>query len=182
MILPIRSHICAVSKNVIYKSIMDNGIIFSPVRIEERRKTDIRAGDTVRVWQRIQEGERKRLQAFEGLVIARKHGTEAGATFTVRRIASGVGVERVFPLYSPLIQKIELVRRSKVRRAKLYYIRDRAAREVRKKMKAMRQAEITLADESVAQDGGEAALEAGPHDAGEKKVIMPAEQHVDTDK
>lgn len=135
---------------MIYKDIMQNEVIFSPVHIEERRMLNIRAGDTVRVWQRIQEGERKRLQAFEGLIIARKHGAEAGATFTVRRTASGVGVERVFPLYSPLIQKIELISRSKVRRAKLYYIRDRAAREVRRKMKAIRQVETTLADEDVA--------------------------------
>ena len=113
-------------------------ILFSPVNMEERRKLDIRPGDTVRVWQRIKEGGKTRLQAFEGLVLARKHGKEPGATFTVRKVVGGVGVERIFPLYLPTIEKIELIRRSKVRRAKLYYIRDRAAKETRKKMKQVR--------------------------------------------
>lgn len=112
--------------------------IFSPVNIEERKKIDLRAGDTVRVWQKIQEKGKTRLQAFEGLVIARKHGAEAGATFTVRKIASGVGVEKIFPLYSPVIDKIEILRRAKVRRSKLYYIRDKSAKEIRKKMRSLR--------------------------------------------
>jgi large subunit ribosomal protein L19 len=118
----------------------------SPVNITERKGWDIRSGDTIRVWQKVKEGNKTRLQAFEGLVIARKHGTEAGATFTVRKTASGVGVEKIFPLYSPMIDKIELVRRSKVRRAKLYYIRDKAAREIRKKMKQIRFESQTLKD------------------------------------
>lgn len=113
-------------------------IEFSPVNIKERAKLDIRPGDIVRVWQRVKEGNKTRLQAFEGLVLARKHGTESGATFTVRKVAGGFGVERIFPLYSPSIEKIELVRRSKVRRAKLYYIREKAAHAARKKMKQMR--------------------------------------------
>ena len=110
---------------------------FSPVNTEERAKMDIRPGDTVRVWQKIQEKDKTRLQAFEGLVIARKHGREPGGTFTVRKIASGVGTERIFPLYSPVIDKIEIVRRAKVRRAKLYYIRDKSAKEIRRKMKGL---------------------------------------------
>lgn len=118
----------------------------SPVNITDRKGWDIRSGDTIRVWQKVKEGNKTRLQAFEGLVIARKHGTEAGATFTVRKTASGVGVEKIFPLYSPMIDKVELVRRSKVRRAKLYYIRDKAAREIRKKMKQIRFEAQTLKD------------------------------------
>ena len=110
---------------------------FSPVNTEERAKMDIRPGDTVRVWQKIQEKDKTRLQAFEGLVIARKHGREPGGTFTVRKIASGVGTERIFPLYSPVIDKIEIVRRAKVRRAKLYYIRDKSGKEIRRKMKGL---------------------------------------------
>ncbi|MEK7147721.1 MAG: 50S ribosomal protein L19, partial [Patescibacteria group bacterium] len=94
--------------------------VISPVNIEERQKLDLRAGDTIKVWQKIVEKGKTRLQAFEGLVLARKHGKEAGATFTVRRVASGVGVEKIFPLYSPVIDKIEVLKRSKVRRAKLY--------------------------------------------------------------
>ncbi|MDO8558844.1 MAG: 50S ribosomal protein L19 [bacterium] len=86
-------------------------------------KTDIRAGDTVRVYQKIKEGEKERLQAFEGLVLARKHGSEAGATITVRKEISGIGVERIFPLHSPIIDKIEVLKKGKPRRAKLYYLR-----------------------------------------------------------
>ncbi|MBI2108944.1 MAG: 50S ribosomal protein L19 [Parcubacteria group bacterium] len=113
-------------------------ITLSPVNINERRALLIRAGDTVRVWQKIKDEKGKiRLQAFEGLVIARKHGREPGATFTVRKIASGVGVEKIFPLYSPVIDKIEVIRRSKVRRSKLYYIREKTAREIRRKMKGL---------------------------------------------
>src|SRR3989344_2924816 len=110
---------------------------FSPVNIDERAKLPVRSGDTVRVWQKIQEKGKTRLQAFEGLVIARKHGREPGATFTVRRVASGVGVEKIFPLYSPVIDKIEILRRSRVRRAKLYYIRHKSAKNIRRKMKGL---------------------------------------------
>jgi len=112
-------------------------IKISPVNIEHRRTLDIRPGDTVRVWTKVEEKGKTRLQAFEGLVLARKHGAEAGATFTVRKVSSGVGVERIFPLYSPSIDKIELVRRAKTRRSKLYYIREKAAKEIRRKMKSL---------------------------------------------
>lgn len=119
------------------------GITISSVNTEERKNLDLRAGDTVRVWQRITERvkekdkikEKTRLQAFEGLVLARKHGREAGASFTVRRVIDGVGVERIFPLYAPTIDKIEILKRAKVRRAKLYYIRKQAAKEIRKAMR-----------------------------------------------
>jgi len=119
-------------------------IPFSPVNIEERKKLDIRPGDTIRVWQRIKEGDKSRLQAFEGLIIARKHGREPGATFTVRKVSQGIGVERIFPLYSPSIEKIELISRSKVRRAKLYYVREKAAREMKKKMKKLQRVEEVM--------------------------------------
>ncbi|MCR4281190.1 MAG: 50S ribosomal protein L19, partial [Candidatus Kaiserbacteria bacterium] len=79
---------------------MANTVTTSPVDMEARKTLDIRPGDTVRVWQKIEEKGKIRLQAFEGLVLARKHGREAGGTFTVRRVASGVGVEKVFPLYT----------------------------------------------------------------------------------
>lgn len=110
-------------------------IKISPVNMDSRKKLGIRAGDTVRVWQKIQEKGKTRLQAFEGLVLARKHGNEAGATFTVRKIASGVGVEKIFPLYSPAIDKIEIVKRSKVRRAKLYHIRKKVAKDIKRQMR-----------------------------------------------
>lgn len=119
---------------------MATAIKISPVDMDARKKLDFRAGDTVRVWQKIKEGEKFRLQAFEGLVLARKHGSEAGATFTVRRVTSGVGVEKIFPLYSPLVDKIEVLKRSKVRRAKLYHIRKKAAKEISRQMRNIRTA------------------------------------------
>jgi large subunit ribosomal protein L19 len=106
--------------------------------MDARKNLDLRPGDTVRVMQKIEEKGKTRLQAFEGLVLARKHGTEAGATFTVRRVASGVGVEKIFPLYSPMIDKIEIIKRARVRRAKLYYMREKAAREARRQLRRSR--------------------------------------------
>ncbi len=100
---------------------------------------EIHSGDTVKVQQKIKEGDKERLSAFEGLVIAKKHGQGISGTFTVRKIVDGIGVERIFPLHSPVIATIEVLRRSNVRRAKLYYIRDKAAREVRRKMKLLRE-------------------------------------------
>ncbi len=115
---------------------MKTTITFAPGDLEARKALDFSSGDTVRVWNKIKEADGKtRLQAFEGMVLARKHGTEMGATFTIRRVASGVGVERVYPLFSPMIDKIELVRRSRTRRSKLYYVREKAIRDVRRKLK-----------------------------------------------
>ncbi len=108
--------------------------IISSANIDERQKLDIRSGDTVKVTQRIVEGDKSRLQVFEGLVLAVKHGSEAGSTFTVRKTLSGVGVEKIFPRYTPSIEKIEIMKRSKVRRSKLYYVRDKAAREISRQM------------------------------------------------
>lgn len=117
--------------------VMQNiAIQFTPVDVESRKKIDVKSGDTIRVWSKIIEKGKTRLQAFEGLVLARKHGAEAGATITVRKVSNGVGVERIFPLYSPNVDKIEIVKKSRARRSKLYYIRDKAARDVRRKMKA----------------------------------------------
>ena len=89
-------------------------------------------GDTVRVHVHIKEGNRERIQVFEGTVIAKKHGG-IEETFTVRRISYGIGVEKVFPLHSPVIEKIETVRTGKVRRAKLYYLRDRVGKSAKVK-------------------------------------------------
>lgn len=89
-------------------------------------------GDTVRVHVRIQEGDKSRIQVFEGTVIARKHGG-VSETFTVRRLSHGCGVERVFPLHSPVVEKVEVVRLAKVRRAKLYYLRERVGKAAKTK-------------------------------------------------
>jgi large subunit ribosomal protein L19 len=100
---------------------------------EEARKTNIptfQAGDTVRVHVRVIEGEKERIQVFEGVVIARKGGSSR-ETFTVRKISYGLGVERIFPLHSPMIDKIDVVRSGRVRRAKLYYLRSKKGRAAR---------------------------------------------------
>ncbi len=89
-------------------------------------------GDTVRVHVRIKEGDKSRIQVFEGTVIARKHGG-ISETFTVRRVAHGCGIERVFPIHSPAVSKVEVVRNGKVRRAKLYYLRDRVGKAAKVK-------------------------------------------------
>ncbi len=114
-----------------------NKNVISTVNTEERKSMDLRSGDTIRVWQKVKEKDKTRLQAFEGLVLSRKHGSEAGATFTVRKVVDGVGVERIFPLYSPMIDKIEVLRRSKVRRAKLYFIREKASKEIKRQMRRL---------------------------------------------
>lgn len=114
-----------------------SNIKLSPVDMDARRKLDFKSGDTIRVWSKIKDEKGKfRTQAFEGMVLARKHGTEIGATFTVRRVASGVGVERIFPIYSPMIDKIEIVKRARARRSKLYYVRTKAVKDVRRKMRS----------------------------------------------
>ena len=100
---------------------------------DEQLKSDIpefRPGDTVRVSVKVVEGTKERIQAYEGVVIGRK-GTGIHETFTVRRTSYGVGVERVFPIHSPRIDKIEVLRRGRVRRAKLYYLRDRTGKAAR---------------------------------------------------
>ncbi len=91
---------------------------------------EFRAGDTVKVHVRVVEGGRERVQVFEGVVIAR-NGEGLRASFTVRKVSFGVGVERVFPLHAPIIQKIEVTRRGDVRRAKLYYLRERSGKSAR---------------------------------------------------
>ena len=92
----------------------------------------LKVGNTVRVHQRIKEGNRERIQVFEGIII-KKQGGGVNATFTVRRIASGVGVEKTFLIHSPLVEKVELVRVGKARRAKLYYLRDRVGKAAKTK-------------------------------------------------
>lgn len=90
---------------------------------EKTARPEFRPGYTVKVHQKIKEGDKERIQVFEGIVIARPGGKNINATFTVRKISDGVGVERIFPLHSPTIAKIEVVKKAKVRRAKLYYLR-----------------------------------------------------------
>ena len=107
---------------------------------QEWMRTDLppfRAGDTVRVNVRVREGDKERLQAFEGVCIARR-GSGVSATFTVRKISNGIGVERIFPLHSPMIGDIAVVRRGMVRRAKLYYLRNLTGKATRIKERKVR--------------------------------------------
>ena len=142
-----------------------NKIKLSPVDMEARRALSFRAGDTVRVWSKIAEEKistkankksektfKFRLQSFEGVVLARKHGGEIGATFTVRKIASGVGVERIFPLHSTMIDKIEVTKKARARRSKLYYIRTKAVKDVRRKMRSV--ANVAEAEEATEEVKG----------------------------
>ncbi|TSC91311.1 MAG: large subunit ribosomal protein L19 [Parcubacteria group bacterium Gr01-1014_2] len=102
-----------------------------------REIPEIQPGWTIKIFQKIKEGGKERVAPFEGIVIAKKHGKEVGGTFTVRKIISGVGVEKIFPIHSPTIEKIEIVKKAKVRRAKLYYLREKSRKETRRKLKAI---------------------------------------------
>jgi large subunit ribosomal protein L19 len=102
------------------------------------------------VHQKIREGDKERIQVFEGLVLARKHGKEAGATITVRKVISGIGVERIFPLHSPTLQKIEIMKSGKVRRSKLYYLRRLKGKKARLKKKEF--AEVITEEKPVTEE------------------------------
>jgi large subunit ribosomal protein L19 len=142
-----------------------SGVKISPVNMKERAALGLRSGDTVRVWQNIIElksgkaankkevvTKNMRKQAFEGLILAVKHGTEAGAMFTVRKVSSGVGVEKIFPLYSPMIDSVEVLRRTRTRRSKLYFIRRKASSEVKRAMRRQQMVPkmVAMADDEVA--------------------------------
>ena len=158
---------------------MNEQTVISPVNIEARKELGIKSGDTVRVTQKIKETGKVRLQVFEGIVLSVKHGHEAGSTFTVRKVASGVGVEKTFPLFSPMIDKIEIVKRTKTRRAKLYYIRKKAAKEIRR---AMRKAYMMgVATESDIAEKEKAAAEAEA-EANKEEVEKEVEDKTETQK
>jgi len=164
--------------------------VISPVKVSERAKLGIRAGDTVRVEQKIIEVKKgkgadkkektiktARTQAFEGLVLSVKHGTEAGASFTVRATLSGIGVEKIFPLYSPAIESITIVRRSKVRRAKLYFIREKAAKEVRRQLRNMRMMNVTT-DETIVEPTPEEVAAPAPEEAPAEEPVVEEKTEV----
>jgi len=104
--------------------------------LEESIEKQLQPGAKVRVWERIKEGEKERQTPFEGIIITRKHGNEIGATFTVRTILQEVGVEKIYPIQSPNILRIEIISpQKKVRRSKLYYLRELSNKKVREKLK-----------------------------------------------
>src|SRR6059058_6477063 len=115
------------------------------------------AGDTVRVMVRVREGDKERLQAFEGVCIARRGGG-VSATFTVRKISNGVGVERIFPVHSPMIADISVVRRGRVRRAKLYYLRQLTGKATR--IRERKAKVLVPGSDTVAETGGGTGVEA----------------------
>lgn len=118
---------------------MNTSINLSPVNVEERKALNFKSGDVLKVATKVKEGKDKfRIQNFEGLCLARKHGTEAGATFTVRKLSGDIAVERIFPLYSPMIDSIKVVRSNKTRKSKIYFVRTKAAKETRKKLKTVK--------------------------------------------
>jgi large subunit ribosomal protein L19 len=155
--------------------------IVSPVKTKERADLGVRSGDTVRVWQKIQEKDKIRLQAFEGIVLAVKHGSEAGSTFTVRRTSGGVGIEKIFPLYSPMIDKIEIVKRAKVRRAKLYHLREKAAKEIRRQMRNANLTQISTTSD-IEENAKAEKEEKAKKEQIEKEVVEKKEEEVKAEK
>ncbi len=114
---------------------MDNRLIAFNRALRRTDLPDLRAGDVVRIHRKIKEGSKERVQVFEGMVIAVKAGQSAAPSITVRKVSFGVGVEIVFPLHSPQVEKVELVKRTRARRSKLYYVRDKSAKVLSKKLK-----------------------------------------------
>ena len=155
---------------------------------------DLKVGDTVRVHQKIKEGNRERIQVFEGIIIKKQNGG-VNATFTVRKISYGVGVEKTFLVHSPLVEKVEVVRVGKARRAKLYYLRDRIGKAAKTKENAaarIENKEITVKEDLVEEPVAEEApvseevvtpVEAAPEEAPATETEAPAvEETVDTVK
>lgn len=147
--------------------------------MDVRKNLDMKSGDTVRVHQKIQDkGGKTRIQIFEGMILARKNGAEAGATFTVRRVAGGYGVEKIFPLYSPMIDKIEVIKRSKVRRSKLYHIRETALKQISKRFKMMF---VDFKTEEPVEEVEEEVKEDAVEEKAEDATKNPVEEKTETE-
>ena len=143
----------------------------TPVNVQSRRDLQLSSGDTVRVSQKIIEKGKTRIQVFEGTIIAVKHGTEPGSTFTVRRTGTdGITVEKIFPLYSPLIDKIEVVRRVKTRRAKLYFLRTKTRKKQKEKLRR-----ADLVQESSVSEMTEAKKQEEAQKAEEERIAAEKE-------
>lgn len=150
----------------------------------KNRIPDLKVGDTVRVHQRIKEGNRERIQVFEGIII-KKQGGSVNATFTVRRIAYGVGVEKTFLVHSPLVEKVEVVRVGKARRAKLYYLRDRVGKAAKTKENIGAKIEakyIDVKEELVEEPAVESAPEEAPAVETETPVVEEVTDTVSEEK
>ena len=121
---------------------------------QQKKLPDLRPGDTIKVHQKIKEGDKERIQIFEGLIIGKKHGSGINATITVRKVVAGVGVERVYLIHSPAIEKIEVLRHGKVRRSKLYYLRTAKGKKARLKKKDFA---VAIAPETIEESISEEA-------------------------
>ena len=119
---------------------------------------DIRVGDVIKVFRKIKEGSKERLQAFQGTVIAMRGGQSSSPTITVRKVSFGVGVELVLPLYSPQIDKIEFVKRTRARRAKLYFVRDKSVKVLSKKLKEVKLKKVVIPEEGIVEEVTEEVL------------------------
>lgn len=137
---------------------------------------DVRPGDIVRIHQRIKEGNKERIQIFEGLVLARKHGKGISSTITVRRVISGIGVEKIFPINSPTISKIEIIKRSKVRRAKLYFLRKAKGKKARLKQKDFSSKVYERQEETPEEEPGKETKEKPKEELGEETKEDPKEE------
>jgi large subunit ribosomal protein L19 len=126
----------------------------------EREFVKLHVGDLVKVHQKVVEGNKERIQIFEGTIIAKHGETEPSATFTVRKVSYGIGVERIFPIYTPTVVKIEVVKRQKVRRAKLFYLRDSIGKKNRLKERAKK--ETTVATKVVKSKAKETPIKSEP--------------------
>jgi large subunit ribosomal protein L19 len=166
----------------------DQQKVISPVNVEKRQEINIQTGDTVRVIEKIDNGgDDFRREPFEGIVLARKHGDEPGGTFTVRSEIEGVGVEKIFPLYSPRIDEINIVRRAQMRRSKLYHIRDKAARQIRRQMRRMVNVDISTktededekATQNEEEEGGGESDDDGPADESQDEAHNSESQDED---
>jgi len=116
---------------------MQNKVIEFNLNQRNKKMPDLKSGDVVKIYRKIKEGDKERIQIFEGMVIAVKGRQSSSPTITVRKVSSGVGVELIIPIFSPSVEKIEVTRRAKVRRSKLYYIRERSAKSLRMKYKEL---------------------------------------------
>ena len=150
----------------------------APIDVAKRRTSGFEVGDTVRVHQKIAEKDKTRIQVFEGTVISRKHGTEPGATFTVRRVGTdGVAVEKIFPLYAPTIDRVEIAQKVKTRRAKLYFLRGRTPKQLREKLRGTVSSIKDAVFQEAPQQEKEEVREKQPEVQQDKKQgAAPAEQ------
>ena len=130
---------------------MDKLSLFNSRNLTANQLADLRPGWTVRIYQKIKEGDKTRTQVFEGMVIAKKHGREAGGTITVRKVSGGIGVEKIYPVYLPSVEKIEVIKKAKIRRAKLYYLKEKTSKEIRRKTKSLSNAKEKTASETDTQ-------------------------------